>query len=284
MFELTDVRDEQILVLGSHGFLGRNVCSYLRSLDYKVYGLNRRSKTSNSPQLTMSELIANYKKYNFATAIFCGNPPITENEDDYFAETFFSDIKNANIFKNLGFNKIIWTGSYWQDFVEQGLKKETLYTKSKRLTEESILALADNSFQVASIRLGDTYGANDSRKKIIPQMVDALKKEELFTVRQPDSYMNLVSIADVTRGFEYVAGSYIPVQEIYSVYAASLTSVKDLVNQFNKVFPNFKYEITNSEQHIDLGSSFNLGVYPKPNNWAPKISLEEGLLNLKLID
>ncbi len=284
MFELTDVRDEQILVLGSHGFLGRNLCSHLRSLGYKVYGLNRRSKDSNSLQLTMSELIANYKKHNFATAIFCGNPPISENENDYFAETFFSDIKNASIFKNLGFNKIIWTGSYWQDFVEQGLKKETLYTKSKRLTEESIFALADNSFQVASIRLGDTYGANDSRKKIIPQMINALKKEELFTVNQPDSYMNLVSIADVARGFEYVIRSYIPVQEIYSVHTESLTSVKDLITEFNRIFPNFKYEMTNSERPLDIRSSFNLGVYPKPNNWTPKISLEEGLRNLKLID
>jgi nucleoside-diphosphate-sugar epimerase len=284
MFELTDVRKEQILVLGSNGFLGHNVCTYLRSLDYKVYGLNQRSKVSHSFQITMTELIANYQEYNFATAIFCGNPPISENEDDYFAETFFSDLKNANILKNLGFNKVIWTGSYWQDFVEQGLKEETLYTKSKRLTEESLLALADDSFRVASIRLGDTYGANDSREKIIPQMISALKKKELFTVKQPNSYMNLVSIVDVARGFEHVASSHSPVQQIYSVYADSLTSVKDLITEFNRVFPNFKYEITNSEQNFDLRSSFNLGIYPKPNNWTPKISLEEGLRNLKLID
>jgi nucleoside-diphosphate-sugar epimerase len=96
--------------------------------------------------------------------------------------------------------------------------------------------------------------------------------------------MNLVNIADVARGFEHVAGSYSPVQQIYSVYADSLTSVKDLITEFNRVFSNFKYEITNSEQNFDLRSSFNLGIYPKPNNWTPKISLEEGLRNLKLID
>ena len=284
MFELPDVKNEEILVLGSNGFLGQNVCSYLRSLNYKVYGLNQRSKVSHSHQITMTELMANYKKFNFATAIFCGNPPISENEDDYFAETFFTDIKNARILKNLGFNKVIWTGSYWQDFVEQGFKKETLYTKSKRLTEESLLALADDYFRVASIRIGDTYGTNDSREKIIPQMINALRKEELFTVRQPNSYMNLVCIEDVARGFKQVVGSSNPVQQIYSVYADSLMSVKNLITEFIRAFPNFKYEIANSEQKFDLRSSFNLGIYPRPNNWTPKISLEEGLRNLKLID
>lgn len=284
MSEVTDVRNEEILVLGSNGFLGQNVCSYLRSLNYKVYGLNQRSKVSHSHQITMTELIANYKNFNFATAIFCGNPPISENEDVYFAETYFSDIKNASILKNLGFNKIVWTGSYWQDFVEQGLKKETLYTKSKRLTEDSLLALADDSFRVASIRLGDTYGTNDSREKIIPQMINALKKDQLFKVRQPNSFMNLVCIADVARGFKQVVGSSSPVQQIYSVYADSLTSVKNLITEFIKVFPNFRYEIANSEQKFDSKSSFNLSIYPRPNNWTPKISLEEGLRNLKLID
>jgi hypothetical protein len=61
-------------------------------------------------------------------------------------------------------------------------------------------------------------------------------------------------------------------------------SVKNLITEFIRAFPNFKYEIANSEQKFDLRSSFNLGIYPRPNNWTPKISLEEGLRNLKLID
>jgi hypothetical protein len=50
-------------------------------------------------------LIKNYKKYNFSTAIFCGNPPVTINKKAYFKETFSADIEKAKIFKNLGFEK-----------------------------------------------------------------------------------------------------------------------------------------------------------------------------------
>ena len=284
MFDSEEIKNKQILVLGSNGFLGRNICNHLKSFGFKVYGLSRNENESNPNEISLTALIKNYKKYNFSTAIFCGNPPVTINKKAYFKETFSADIEKAKIFKNLGFNQIIWTGSYWQDLVEQGFQSETLYTKSKRLTEQGILALAQDSFHVTSIRIGDTYGPDDSRKKIIPEMTRAVEVKRLFTIQEPNSQMNLVFIDDVALGFGMVVNTLNTSQTVYSLYADSLISVKDLIDEFQKVFPEFNCKIGKIRQTPEIKVCFNLGVYPRPVNWSPKISLKQGLENLKMID
>ena len=284
MFDSEEIKNKQILVLGSNGFLGRNICTHLKSFGFEVYGLSRNENESNPNEISLTALIKNYKKYNFSTAIFCGNPPVTINEEAYFKETFFADIEKAKIFKNLGFNQIIWTGSYWQDLVEQGFQNETLYTKSKRLTEQSILALAQDSFHVTSIRIGDTYGPGDSRKKIIPEMIRAVEVKRLFTIREPNSQLNLVFIDDVARGFGMVFNTLNTSQAVYSIYADSLISIKDLIDEFQKVFPKFNYKLEKIRQTPEVKVHFDARVYPRPVNWSPKISLKQGLDNLKMID
>lgn len=279
---IKDSGSTKILVLGKNGFLGRNVYYQLKSQGFKVFGLNRVSMNSNEDknQISLETLVRSDNSLGFTTAIFCGNPPMLSSEKEYVQSTYFVDVNIAKIFKQIGFKRIIWTGSYWQDFTLNRTSREDIYIKSKQITESFLLSMSDSSFNVTSIRIGDTYGYNDTRKKVIPQMLKVMNSRKVFKIKNPNAKLNLVNISDIAIGFNLVVSNSEIHSKIYKLYADNLISVKNLAEIIKSISPEFYYELQD-RKGINLKEfNSNLNINPRPYGWKPLVELQQGLTNL----
>ncbi len=147
---------------------------------------------------------------------------------------FSTHIVEAMVSEDVPF--LINTGTSWQHFNRESYSPVNLYAATKEAFENILeFYVQTSNLKVTTLKLFDTYGPDDRRKKILRLLYDVSISEETLSMSAGEQKLNLVYIDDVIRAFE-VAFSQISEQaELhlrYSVSSSTLVTLKELVEVF----------------------------------------------------
>lgn len=101
-----------------------------------------------------------------------------------------------------GHQRLINTGTAWQQFDGSSYLPVNLYAATKQAAEDLLLYYADaRDLSVITLRLFDTYGRGDKRRKLIQILIDAAQAGETLAMSPGDQVVDLTHVDDVIDGF-----------------------------------------------------------------------------------
>ena len=131
-----------------------------------------------------------------------------------------------------GVTRLVNTGTAWQQFEGEQYRPVNLYAATKQAAEDLLAYYADaHTLSVVTLRLYDTYGDGDQRRKLVQILIDSANQGKALVMSPGDQVVDLTHVDDVVAGFLMAADrlmkSDVPLSEIYLLSGERLT-VKDL--------------------------------------------------------
>jgi nucleoside-diphosphate-sugar epimerase len=105
-----------------------------------------------------------------------------------------------------GVNRIINTGTAWQHFGGDSYLPVNLYAATKQAAEDLLLYYADaKGLSLVTLRLFDTYGEGDKRRKLIQILVDAARSGDPIAMSPGEQVVDMTHVDDVVSAFVLTA-------------------------------------------------------------------------------
>lgn len=121
-----------------------------------------------------------------------------------------------------GATRLINTGTAWQQFEGEAYRPVNLYAATKQAAEDLLAYYHDaRGLSLITLRLFDTYGAGDKRRKLIQILVDAARSGEPLAMSPGDQIVDMTHVDDVVDAFVLAAQRLVdapaPVNELFYV-------------------------------------------------------------------
>jgi nucleoside-diphosphate-sugar epimerase len=131
-----------------------------------------------------------------------------------------------------GVRRLINTGTAWQQLRGADYLPVNLYAATKQAAEDLLLYYADaRSFSIVTLRLYDTYGLGDKRRKLIQILIDAARSSDHLAMSPGDQIVDLTHVDDVVSAYllsaERLMAATQPLNETY-LLSGERHSVKEL--------------------------------------------------------
>lgn len=285
------------LITGGTGFLGSHLCARLLEKDYKIVVLVRKtSDTSFLSNFVKDKVVICKldKNFNIIDDIVEKYRPLITI---HLAAAFDRGDTNKEIMNLINTNilfgtillnslikydckKIINIGTYWQNFKDKAYNPINLYAATKQSFQDIIKFYEEEyGLKCITLKLCDTYGENDNRKKIINLLKQAYIEDKELNMTQGEQYLSLTYIDDIVKGL-LLAAEYVMNGEhcgkTFFVANKELIKLKDLVKIIEK--------IGNKKLKINWGSVlYRDREIMKPYigeilpGWKTKININEGI-------
>jgi nucleoside-diphosphate-sugar epimerase len=182
-----------------------------------------------------------------------------------------------------GYKKIINFSSIWQNIENKNSYSPQNFYSSTKEAFEKILEyhVKKQNFKALTLKIYDTYGHNDTRKKVFQFVTKKIRNNEKIYLENKSRKISLVHYKDINSGIK-VAINYILKKKfnykIFSLRASKIHKLKKIIDTFMHI-NNLDYKINwvKNKNQIKLNQSFkNLP------GWKPKISLKQGLQEFKI--
>jgi len=245
-----------ILITGSTGFIGSNIINLLLKNNLYIYDIlrNKNKKNLNINKLKKNsnyfpifykkiyELEKKLKKLKIDVVINCA--------------TFYSTENDIKTIQNLTNTNIVFCSAILEvlkkkikKFINFGSMME--YSKGKRFSPKNFYAITKNSFQnieqfykssnkrikFYDLKLYETYGDNDKRKKIIPTIIKNYLQNKKIKIVSRKLKMNFVHIESLMKVIHMIIFGKVKEGE-YCIKNDQFTNIKNLINILNKNLKN----------------------------------------------
>jgi nucleoside-diphosphate-sugar epimerase len=206
-------KENNFLVTGATGFIGSNIINLLIKKKKKVYALIKSSskkKIHKKKNLyfiyykNFDEIETKLKNYKFSTFINCATYYSSTNHDQIkiikmiesniiFGTLVFLAIKN-DIKKFINFGSMM-------EYTNYKIKRPlNFYGVTKKIYEEILNYFIDKKkIKYYNIKLYDTFGQDDKRKKLIPTIINNYNKNKITKINSENLQINIVSISSVLK-------------------------------------------------------------------------------------
>ena len=180
---------------------------------------------------------------------------------------------------------LINTGTFWQHFQNDDYNPVCLYAATKQAYEMILkYYLETTALKVITLKLYDTYGPNDPRKKLFALLETAAKEQQLLKMSPGEQLIDIVYIDDVVQAF-ILAAQRLQKQnktnhEIYAVSSGNPISLKKLVAIYENVSGN-KLDIQwggRPYREREVMKPWDKGKWLP--GWRPKYNLEQGIARI----
>jgi len=207
------------LVTGATGFLGARLARQLLAETKDVIGLARPS--SSLAQLDYCGItnrleIARIDPATFSLETILGGRPLStvyhtaslsragESSEDLrnlVASNIMFPLDLMQQAKLLGCDRFVNASTSWQSVDGTAYAPFNLYAASKQAFEDFLTAAVNSHFQAVSLRLFDTYGPGDTRRKIVDLLFQTALSGQRLAMSPGGQSLNLIHIEDVARAF-----------------------------------------------------------------------------------
>lgn len=206
-----------ILLTGATGFIGRNLISELKKNNELYILVRPNSKRSDFGVENFVEFsddvifLAEYiRKNKIDGVVHLASLYIAEHKSEDIKELVMSNIYlGTALLEACKFADVKWflnTGTIWQNYQAEdysdaynpvnlyAASKQAFITMAKYYTETS-------NIRFCTLKLCDTFGANDTRKKIFALFERIANSGEFLDMSAGEQYLDILNISDVVSGF-----------------------------------------------------------------------------------
>jgi nucleoside-diphosphate-sugar epimerase len=239
------------LITGATGFIGSHLVRHLVSRNWEVHCFVRLS--SDKSVLDPAKVVFHPTDGSFGSldrVIKSVQPDVvfhlaslflaqhTPNDIDALADSnisFPTKLVEAMV-ENKVFN-LVNVGTAWQHYHMKTYNPVCLYAATKEAFETILRYYVGISpLKVTTLKIFDTYGAQDTRKKLFWALLNALKNGTELEMSPGRQKMDLVYIDDVVRAFERAGDRMIAGRsaqwETFSVNTKKSRTLKQIVALF----------------------------------------------------
>jgi len=279
----TNTPNQIALVTGATGFIGGSLCKTLIDSGWEVHALVRSTsnvrplellgklfhihiiETSETQEIIdiVGAVMPNSVFHLAATQLYEHSPADIDSllESNIRLGTQILEamcVHGAGIFIN--------TGTYWQYYAGRKYDPISLYAACKKAFQDLIVYYRNvRGIKATTLLLTDTYGEEDTRKKIMTLLIEASYTGRELELTPGEQSIDLVHVSDVAHAFLYadkLLRSGCQYEDVYSVSSGRLVSIRLLARLMS--YPSRQImKVTMPE--------------PKLLNWNASVSLEEGI-------
>ena len=281
---------KKVLVLGSTGFIGQVLVSFLLSQGSIVTGISRNSFRLDNPNYnhiiirSADKIELDNYKYIFHLA---GNKEITLEDPGKniidFTKVILASLKEPTKTVFIFSSSCSVYGESSNGPIDEGQKPMpiSVYAQSKLLVEKTIFDFAKkNKMRATVARIFNVYGENE-KTSIISKMIKSLTDKTAFSL---DSGLvrDFIHVEDLISGLLHLAenGDY----GVYNLGTGVGTNLGELRNLIEKAF-NGKIQV-NPVCNVQIRNSVANIKKIEKSGWYPVVNLGESLkiLNKELIN
>ena len=284
--------NKKILITGSTGFIGSNMINYLLTKNFYIYDLlrlkNRKKIKINKLKENKKYIPIFYNKFSelehklrtlkIDIIINCATYYSTKND----VKTIENLVKTNIIFcsivleiLNKHIKKFINFGSMMEYSKNNIFFPRNFYAITKFFfqTIEKFYKQKNNKIKFYDLKLYETYGDNDKRKKLIPEIIKNYKRNKTTKIISRELNMNFVHIKSLIKIINMIIFKKIKEKE-YVIKNKKISKIKKIIESVNKKLnKKIKVKYLSSKKVRVLNTK--LKIFP---NWNDKENLEEFLL------
>jgi nucleoside-diphosphate-sugar epimerase len=266
---------KSVLVLGSRGYIGKNLISYLNKADKNLNLLYDKKKTDLS-------ISSNWREFKKTDCLILLSSISNLNK-------FNTDIsKNYSINLQITLNAISYCLKYNSKLIFISSASTQLlnnnYAISKFISEIICKYYSKSNLNYNILRVFNVYGDNQSIFFLIPKLFSDIKKNKKIIVNNINTKRDYIHIDDVCEAI--YKSIFIKKKNItLDIGTGKSYSVKQVINFLSKILDKkIKYEVLNNykiNKNKILKSEANLILTNKYLKWNAYYSLYNGLKKLK---
>ncbi len=295
---MIDWKSQCVLMSGSSGFIGTALCKRLLELGCtEVNGIYRASKGLQEfgksyvgvrwhrYDGTLDSVKAIFSKCMPTLVVHLAAKTVVQHRAEDLDELFDAGLRLpsflAEYSSQLNGCCFINTGSFWTHYMTPAYRPVNLYAATKQAFEDVLEYYLDATpLTGTTLVLPDTYGAGDTRAKLIPYLLKQLNSEEPILLSPGEQKIDLLHKDDVANAYVVAAERLLSRQAMkrkYRLSGGSLLSIRDLVNEIE--------ELSGSVLNANWGALGYRGrelMHPCGTEellpgWRAAITLQEGL-------
>jgi nucleoside-diphosphate-sugar epimerase len=277
--------EKKILLTGSSGFLGSHILLYLLKKKIKVFDILKKKRINKKFNKKLAHNFKNYqpifynsnndlekklKKIKVDIVIHCAT--FYSLGEDY--KTILKIINSNLIFsllilKNSIINckKFINFGSM-MEFTQSKLPPKNIYAITKVSFEKFLRFYANKNIntKIYNIKLFETYGDNDRRKKIIPTLIKNYSKNQNFLLFSKKLSMNFIHVNQVINFIDKLICKNIN-SGSYCLRNDKFIKINEMLKNLNlHLKRKIKIKYLNKSSNQQENNKFNLKIILSKNN------------------
>jgi nucleoside-diphosphate-sugar epimerase len=150
-----------------------------------------------------------------------------------------------------------------------------IYTRTKNtfIYACSCYALL-RKFNFKHIYVYDTFGEDDVRNKLLPQLIASCNSNKTFVVSNTEQKLFLTEISEVISGLDYCIKNFSKIQDSSSIHQNSSIKISTLIKLADSIKP-LKISIRKNKSDLILFKKSAL-----PEGWQPNLTVQESLKEL----
>jgi nucleoside-diphosphate-sugar epimerase len=202
------------LITGVTGYIGGKLADRLIEDGWAVHALLRNSSTAPScPNLQIHRYDGSVEDltrivgeaapdvvFHLASLYLADHRP--EQVDDLIGSNILLPAQLVEAMSAAGATRLVNTGTAWQHFNTDGYNPVNLYAATKQACEDLLRYYHDaRGLSVLTLKLFDTFGPGDKRRKLIRILFEAAQSDEVLEMSPGEQLIDLLYIDDVVDGF-----------------------------------------------------------------------------------
>lgn len=290
----------RILLTGGTGFVGQALVARLVANGHELFLLIRETSITQSFTIfgekvvliryngEIEDLSKNLSKLNLDLVVHLASLFISEHNsvdvDPLIESNIIMPLKLLESMDYCGVKLFLNTGTSWQHFKGKDYNPVNLYSSTKQAFEDILTYYIEaKSFKAITLKLFDTYGPGDNRKKLFYWLRKSAIEKSVLNMSPGDQLLDLLYIDDIVDAYIIAIDCLFNIDssKIYFVSNNNRITLKDVVLKYEQVtghrirvnWGNLCYR-----QREVMAPINAIEILP---NWEPKVTLEEGISKME---
>lgn len=247
---------KKILLTGITGFIGSNLAKKLLEDGIEVHAIVRESSNLSLLDANVRENVV-FHTHNAQNTLKDIVKKATPDVTIHLASLFLSSHKYEDVLplitSNVAFGaellealylndakSFINTGTAWQHYNNADYSPVNLYAATKQAFEDIVKYYEEaKGFKVIALKIYDTYGENDRRKKLLALLKETANSGEKLSMSKGEQKINLVHVEDIANAFslaaKYLCDGRFDLCGSYALSSGDAISLQELVRRYEKL-------------------------------------------------
>jgi nucleoside-diphosphate-sugar epimerase len=276
----------KIGIIGSTGFIGKNLNKFLvDNSNHDIFNFSSFYKYKNK---WTDKIIKEIKIEKPEIIINCSAYTKLNNK-----KNDIENLINTNIYSNIiflneaikynAFKNYITFGTKWELGDTKNNRPLNLYGASKKANDSFYEFYSNHKNSIISLKLFDTYGADDNRDKLLNSLIKSYKNNKTLEVTAGQQYLDYVNVKDICL-LIYKIINDVKKKKLNGFHSYTVSSKKPiklikLIDLLNKKLKK-KIKIKIKKKYRLNQSLYPTKKYNNYPNWDLKYKLMENLKKL----